>query len=101
MASNRISQVLTEITRSRPSRFVIIDAPPCLASSHAAHLASIAEQIVFVVEANRTQRDDVEESVRLLSECPRIGLVLNKVPIRSSAEFGSYYSHYYGTLLKE
>jgi protein-tyrosine kinase len=74
---------------------VIIDTPPCMVSSDAATMAPLVGQIVFVVEASRTQQDEVEASLSMLSACPRISLLLNKSE-QASAHFGSYgYEYHY------
>jgi hypothetical protein len=50
---------------------------------------------VFVVEAYRTQQDEIEAGLSMLSSCPRISLVLNKSE-QASAHFGSYgYGYHY------
>jgi receptor protein-tyrosine kinase len=49
---------------------------------------------LFVVEADRTQRDEVEAALDLIQACPNITLVLNKQQISSGYTFGSYSSYY-------
>jgi protein-tyrosine kinase len=90
LSSRRMRDVLSEMSRRYSDRYIIIDAPPCLATSDPSILASMVGQIVFVVEANRTQEPEIEESLRLISTCPNISLVLNKMDGTSSEHFGSY-----------
>jgi receptor protein-tyrosine kinase len=97
LSSSRMSVLLTELTRRFPDRFVILDTPPCMVSSDAATMASLVGQIVFVVEAHRTQYDEIEAGLSMLSACPRISLLLNKSD-QTSAHFGSYghgYDYHY------
>jgi protein-tyrosine kinase len=89
LSSNGMSTLLNELMRRFPDRFVIIDTPPCMISSDAATLAPLVGQIIFVVEAHRTQQEEIETSLSLLSACPRISLLLNKSE-QASAHFGSY-----------
>lgn len=89
LSSSRMSALLDELTRRFPDRFVILDTPPCMASSDAATMAPLVGQIVFVVEAHRTQQDEIEAGLSMLSSCPRISLLLNKSE-QASAHFGSY-----------
>jgi protein-tyrosine kinase len=94
-SSSHMSVLLTELTRRFPERFVIVDTPPCMVSSDAATMAPLVGQIIFVVEAFRTQYDEIEASLSMLSACPRISLLLNKSE-QTSAHFGSYaYSYGY------
>jgi receptor protein-tyrosine kinase len=94
-SSSRMGALMTELTRRFPDRFIILDTPPCMASSDAAALAPLVGQIVFVVEAHRTQQDEIEAGLSMLSSCPRISLLLNKSEL-ASAHFGSYgYGYHY------
>ena len=94
-SSNQMVSLMNELTRRFPDRFIILDTPPCMASSDAAALAPLVGQIVFVVEAHRTQQDEIEAGLSILNSCPRISLLLNKSEV-ASAHFGSYgYGYHY------
>jgi protein-tyrosine kinase len=94
-SSNQMGALMADLTRRFPDRFVILDTPPCMASSDAATLAPLVGQIVFVVEAHRTQQDEIEAGLTMLGSCPRISLLLNKGEM-ASAPFGSYgYGYHY------
>ncbi len=84
-----MAALMNEVARRFPDRFIILDTPPCMVSSDAATLAPLVGQIVFVVEAHRTQQDEIEAGLSMLSSCPRISLLLNKSEV-ASAHFGSY-----------
>ena len=90
MSSRRMRDVLSEMAHRYSDRYIIVDAPPCLATSDPSILASMVGQIVFVVEANRTQEPEIDESLRLISTCPNISMILNKTEGTSSDYFGSY-----------
>jgi protein-tyrosine kinase len=95
LSSSRMGDLMAELTRRFPDRVLILDTPPCMASSDAAALAPLVDQIVFVVEAHRTQQDEIEAGLSMLSSCPRISLLLNKSEM-ASAHFGSYgYGYHY------
>jgi protein-tyrosine kinase len=94
LASERMPALLAEMTAHRPNRVVVIDTPPCLASSDAATLAPMVGQIVLVVEAHRTQRQEIESALAVLGGGQRISLLLNKCDRTASEHFGSYeYRH--------
>lgn len=94
-SSNQMVSLMNELTQRFPDRFIILDTPPCMASSDAAALAPLVGQIVFVVEAHRTQQDEIEAGLSMLSSCPRISLLLNKSEL-ASVHFGSYgYGYHY------
>jgi protein-tyrosine kinase len=90
LSSKKMRDILKELALRYADRYILIDAPPCLATSDPSILASLVGQIVFIVEANRTQEPEVEEALRLISDCPNISLVLNKTEGASSEQFGSY-----------
>lgn len=90
LSSQKMSDLMEEMVRRYPDRFIILDAPPCLATSDPSVLAGLVGQVVFVVEADRTQEPEIAASLRLISSCPTIGLVLNKTLGAASDQFGSY-----------
>jgi receptor protein-tyrosine kinase len=98
LSSREMAALLEELTQRLEDRFIIIDTPPCMASSDAAALAPLVAQIVFVVEAHNTQQAEIEAGLSTLSACPRISLLLNKSDALASEHFGSYsyYYHYAG-----
>lgn len=90
LSSKRTREMFEEMTQRYADRFIIFDAPSCLASSDPATLASIVGQVVFVVEADQTQQEEVEAGVALVRACPNISLLLNKVRASATDQFGSY-----------
>lgn len=92
-SSKKMRDILSELAQRYSDRYIVIDAPPCLATSDPSILASLVGQIVFIVEANRTQEPEIEEALRLISDCPNTSLVLNKMEGASSEQFGSYGYH--------
>ena len=89
-SSNKMAILMAEMTRRFADRYIIIDTPPCMASSDAAALAPVVGQIVFIVEAHHTQLVEIEASLSMLSACPRISLLLNKSDTRACEHCGSY-----------
>lgn len=49
----------------------------------------------MVVEAERTQRNEVEAAIDLIKLCPKITLLLNKIQATTKNTFGAY--DYYGS----
>ena len=94
-SSNQMAILMADMTRRFADRYIIIDTPPCMASSDAAALAPLVGQIVFIVEAHHTQQVEIEAGLRMLSACPRISLLLNKSDTMAGEHFGSYEYYYY------
>jgi protein-tyrosine kinase len=95
LSSREMGALLVELMQRLSDRFIIIDTPPCMASSDAAALAPLVGQIVFVVEAHSTQQAEVEAALSMLSACPQISLLLNKSDTLASEHFGSYGYYYH------
>ncbi len=93
-STKEMTRLIQSLGRRYADRLLVLDAPPCLSTSDPAVLAPVVGQILFVVEADRTQRDEVEASLDLLQACPNITLVLNKQQISSRYTFGAYSSYY-------
>src|SRR6201987_3815395 len=94
-SSNKMANLMAEMTRRFADRYIIIDTPPCMASSDAEALAPVVGQIVFIVEAHHTQQVEIEASLSMLSACPRISLLLNKSDTMAGEHFGSYEYYYH------
>lgn len=90
-----IVPAITRLARRFPKHLIMLDAPPCLSTSDPHTLAPNVGQIVLVVEAERTQRSEVEAALDLVRVCPNITLLLNKVRMTTSHTFGAY--DYFGS----
>lgn len=93
-ASKQMTKLIQAIGRRYADRLIVLDAPPTLSTSDPAALAPIVGQILFVVEAERTQREEVESSLDLLQACPTITMLLNKVQVQTRYTFGAYSTYY-------
>lgn len=93
-ASKQMTKLIQALGRRYADRLIVLDAPPTLSTSDPATLAPIVGQVLFVVEAERTQREEVEASLDLLQACPTITLLLNKVQVQTRYTFGAYSTYY-------
>lgn len=77
---------------------VIFDSPPVKAVTDALVLASQVDGIIFVVQAGETPRSICSDAKSLLERARTriLGVVLNKVDIRTHDYYYHYYSRYYG-----
>ena len=95
-ASERTMLFLKRLMHECPGAYLIFDAPPVLATTEASALARQVAQILYVIEAERVGRAEVAEALDLISMCPNIGFVLNKVRFQfGSVRFGNYYRYYH------
>ena len=90
-----ITPVITRLARRFPKHLIMLDAPPCLSTSDPHTIAPHVGQVVMVIEAERTQRSEVEAALDLVRVCPTITMLLNKVRLTTSHTFGAY--DYFGS----
>ena len=94
LASDKMEKFVTDIARRYPDRIIIFDSPPVLMSSVAGVLALHVGQTLFVVEAQRTVQQAIENSLGLIASCKNISLLLNKAQSSGNSErFGAYYDY--------
>ncbi|WP_207537014.1 tyrosine-protein kinase family protein [Sabulicella rubraurantiaca] len=84
-----IASAALRVAESHPRHIVILDLPPALSTSEASALAPVVGQVVMVVEAERTQRGQLEAALDLLDACPTVQLVLNRAR-PGDERFGAY-----------
>jgi receptor protein-tyrosine kinase len=78
LASAAMDSLLDELSERFHDRVIIIDSPPLLMTTESRALAERAGQVVLVVEADRTPREQVARAMETLSNCPIVLSVLNK-----------------------
>jgi capsular exopolysaccharide synthesis family protein len=91
------SPQMRALLRGVPSiDMIVLDTPPLLAASDAAVLGRIADGVVLVVRAGRTQHGAAQEAVKQLVNVGArvLGTVLND-PDAEFAKYAPYYHYYY------
>jgi Mrp family chromosome partitioning ATPase len=99
IASSRMRSLLEGISQGTGRVVAVVDCPPLLVTSESTALMSIADQLIFVVRANHTQRGTVEEAAAKLDRSKPIHAVLNAWHPLSIAEraYNTKYKDYYGS----
>lgn len=78
LASAGLDRLLDELSMHFPDRVIVIDSPPLLVTTESRALAESAGQVVLVVEADRTPREQITRAFETLVGCPIVLSVLNK-----------------------
>ena len=91
-ASSLMHEIVDRLAKEDPSRIVIFDAPPLLATTEAAVLAGLMGQIVMVVESNNTPQSAVLEGLHQLEQCESVSLLLNKSSKGNLTSYGYGYT---------
>jgi capsular exopolysaccharide synthesis family protein len=96
--SRRMRDLVSSL--SRAFDLVVLDAPPLLAVADPRVVLAYADYVAFVVRWERTAREAVVNSLKLLRDSGKaIGMVLSQVDVERHARYGygdmgSYYSKY-------
>ena len=95
-ASRAAENLFDCLSQEDPERLIILDCPPILATSEAIVLAGLGGQVVLVVEARRTPRELLQQSVNQLKRYSSVSMVLNKTTdrLRLMAMGSDYYEEY-------
>ncbi|HET8555173.1 MAG TPA: AAA family ATPase [Rhodanobacteraceae bacterium] len=96
----RMEHVLDAWDRPDRQRLLVFDSSPLLATSEAQVLASHMGQVVMIVAAGRTRRQELNTAMQSLSESQYIGFVLNMSRLQASENhyYDSYYSNCYSAI---
>jgi protein-tyrosine kinase len=88
LGSPRMKGLVENIKKRYRERYVFFDVPPILAGADAMTFANLVDNILIVVQADKTSMMDVKKALQMMPQEKIIGLVLN----RTSAEKSSYYT---------
>jgi protein-tyrosine kinase len=85
-----MAEAVLRMAQSLPRHVIVLDTPPCLTASVSSALAGSAGQVLLVVDAQRTEQNEVEAALDVLEACPVLQLVLNRVRLTSNDSFGAH-----------
>ncbi len=92
LATPRMSQLVEELKTRYPSRVVLFDLPPLLATDDALAFLPSVDCALLVVESNVNTEKEVREAVNLLKGTNLLGTVFNKAMQNPD---GPYYGNAY------
>ena len=92
LASQSMSNLLTDISRRYHDRIIIFDSPPLLLTTESRVLAAQMGQIVMVVEAETTPQKKIMEALEQIEACNDIKLIYNKSQYFTSRNYYDYYN---------
>lgn len=97
LASDRVGVLLKQLKEQVD--MVVLDTPPCLVVTDAVALSKRADGVLVVVEAGKTRRAAMEQTLKTLRQvgAPVLGTVLNKYSARAQDGYYGYQYQYYST----
>ncbi len=78
LSSAKVVGLVEDIKRRYPSRLIIFDMPPILASDDVIAFAPYFDAVLLVITEGQTRRADLARSMDLLGDKPLLGTVLNR-----------------------
>jgi len=94
LASQKMDDLIAQLSRDAPDQIVIFDSSPLLATNEAQVLSRLVGQVLVVVRAGSTPAPAVSEALALLDRTKAISLMLNQVQRlwHSPRYYGDYYA---------
>ena len=93
-ASDAMRDLILEMSSRYADRVLIFDTPPVFATNVPSILVKMMGQLAFVIEADKSPQELVEDALRRLEGCDTIGLILNKASRRMPGHAHSYHYGY-------
>ena len=90
-ASDAMERLIADMSNRYPDRIVIFDSSPMTITTEARVLASLVNQVLLVVEANRTPQQVVKSAIESLGKNKEIGILLNKTLTHNVTGYGYGY----------
>ena len=78
LGSPRMKDLVAEMKKRYPDRYVIFDVPPVLSAADALAFAPWVDHVVMVVQAGKTPLPDVKRALEMLPREKILGIVLNR-----------------------
>lgn len=96
LMSNRFKSFIDEMREKFDC--IIIDTPPVIAVTDAQVLSTIADGCILVISSGQAEREAVQKSKELLENVNAkiLGVVLNKMDLKSKGSYSYGYYYYYG-----
>lgn len=95
VASNKLKNFIEEMKSHFD--YILLDSPPVIAVTDAQILSSFMDGVILVVSSGEAEKELVKKAKDLLDKVNAniIGVVLNKLELKSRKGYGYYY-YYYG-----
>lgn len=94
LGSNKMKDFISSV--SEKYDYVLMDTPPVISVTDAAVLSAFVDGVILVVSHGQTEIEAAKRAKELLVKVNAniLGVVLNKIPEKSSSYYYSYYYYY-------
>lgn len=87
LSSPKMVSLVNELKNRYPSRLIIFDLPPLLATDDALAFSPFVDSVLLVVEEGKTKKEDLLKVKNILRNTNIIGTVLNKFAINKKDSY--------------
>jgi hypothetical protein len=87
LSSQKVSELIKDLRERYESRIVIFDLPPILITDDAIALLPQVDCVLLVVANAMSTKEEIQESLRLVSTANLLGTVMNKAEIEPRAYY--------------
>jgi protein-tyrosine kinase len=95
LASDRMRQLMQQMHRRYPDRFLLMDTPPILPVAEARILSNLVDGVIFVVREGAVGMSDLQEALDGVQREKVLGIVYNNVrPESLQGRYNYYYNGY-------
>ena len=91
ISSERMANLIAEVTGRYADRLILIDAPPPTLAAETGVLARQVDGILVVVRYGETQREELSDLIKQMGASKIIGSVVNHLETTSSRYYGYKY----------
>ena len=91
LSSNRMKEIVAELKKRYPDRYIIFDTPPTLPFADAGVLAGIVDATLFVVREGKAKSEDVVKALEDLQGHNLLGIVYNDAHLFLKGQGYDYY----------
>lgn len=100
LGSTRMYELVSELARRYPDRFVVFDCPPMMVASESMTLAQVVDGVILVVRQGVTSKTLLEQAVSDIGKEKILGVVFNghksnPITAKLMNKNSSYYGYYY------
>jgi capsular exopolysaccharide synthesis family protein len=93
--SPRMKDLLKNLREWGEETYILIDAPPVLATSEPIIFSKLVDGIILVVMSDRAPKKSVRKAVDSMGREKIIGVVLNQINLKPSKNYSEYHYRYY------
>jgi len=95
IGSKRMRDLMESLREPGDNLYIIIDSSPIISTTEPILLSKMVDGIILVVRADRTPRETIQRTVKLIDRQKVIGVVFNQIDLKQSHYNSKYYYKYY------